>query len=315
MAAAEIGSSEYEGANMTADTTHACRIGIVGLGIMGSAMAQALLEVGYQVQGFDPAEGAVRRFVEAGGVACSSAVGLAHEADVLILSLPSTEALLASARAIASSSLPGTVGGRERIVIETSTLSIEAKQMAARILEDVGISVLDCPIGGTGATLKDRTWIIFCSGSPTDYDRVRPILEVFSSILPYVGSFGSGTKLKFVANHLLAIYNVAYGESVNFARSMGVDPRQVLDLFGGSQALGTAVMRLRMPFMLEHSYEPPTMKLGVWQKDMQVIGDMAQAVNCRVPLFDASALIYTAAVNLGFGQQDTASVAEVFPTL
>lgn len=292
-----------------------CRIGMIGLGIMGNAMARALLGAHCEVWGYDPAEAAVRSFIEAGGSACPSAADVARDADVLILSLPSTEALLASAKALASTTLPDARGGRQRVVIETSTLSIGVKQMAARILEDAGISVLDCPIGGTGATLKDRTWIIFCSGDLTDYEDVRPILEVFSSNLPYVGEFGNGTKLKFVANHLLAIYNVAYGESVNFARQMGLDPRQVLDLFGGSHALGTAVMRLRMPFMLEHNYEPPTMKLGVWQKDMQVIGDMAQSVNCRVPLFEACASIYTAAVKQGFGQQDTASVAEVFPTL
>ena len=92
---------------------------------------------------------------------------------------------------------------------------------------------------------------------------------------------------------------------------MGLDVRQMLALFGPSQVLGTGVMRLRMPFMLDRKYSPPTMKVEVWQKDMQVIGDMAKSLNCPLPLFNACAPIYTAAMAQGLAQEDTASVAEV----
>jgi 3-hydroxyisobutyrate dehydrogenase-like beta-hydroxyacid dehydrogenase len=92
---------------------------------------------------------------------------------------------------------------------------------------------------------------------------------------------------------------------------MGLDPKAVLDLFGNSPVLGTGVMRLRMAMMVERQYTPPTMKIEVWQKDMEVIGEMAKSVDCPMPLFNASASIYTAAMAQGFALEDTASTAEV----
>ena len=121
--------------------------------------------------------------------------------------------------------------------------------------------------------------------------------------------------MKFAANHLVAIYNVAYAESVTLARKMGLDPQDVLDLFGNSPVLGTGVMRLRMPMMLARQYSPPTMKVEVWQKDMQVIGDMAKSVDCPTPLFSTCAAVYTSAMAQGLAMQDTASTAEVMAAM
>jgi 3-hydroxyisobutyrate dehydrogenase-like beta-hydroxyacid dehydrogenase len=163
--------------------------------------------------------------------------------------------------------------------------------------------------------MAERTWNIYVSGPPAAVKRAMPVLRVFTDILPYVGPFGNGTKFKFIANHLVAIYNVAYGESVTFARKMGLDAQQVVDLFGNSGVLGTGVMRLRMPFMAKRKYSPPTMKVQVWQKDMQVIGDMAKSVNCATPLFTACVPIYTAAMAQGLALEDTASVAEVLGSM
>ena len=198
------------------------------------------------------------------------------------------------------------------IVIETSTLTMADKNLFAKTLSSVGISALDCPISGTAVRMKDRAWTIFASGTKAAYKKALPVLEVFTDNVPYVGVFGNGTKLKFSANHLVAIYNVAYAESVALARKMGVDPREVLKLFGNSPVLGTGVMRLRMGMMVERKYSPPTMKVEVWQKDMEVIGQMAKSVDCPTPMFQTAASIYTAAMAQGLSQEDTASTAEVF---
>jgi putative dehydrogenase len=173
------------------------------------------------------------------------------------------------------------------------------------------MEVLDCPISGTAQRLKERAWTVYCSGPEAAYRRVEPLLRVFTDSVPHVGAFGNGTKMKFAANHLVAIYNVACAESVALARKMGLDPKDVLALFGTSPVIGTGVMRLRMPFMIEREYLPATMKVEVWQKDMQVIGDMARSVDCPTPLFSACAPIYSAAMAQGLALQDTASVSEV----
>ena len=278
---------------------------------MGGTMAEALLEHGYKVCGFDIDAKAKNRFKKYSGQFLTHASDVAARADIVIVSVATSKALEQVTQAIVD-------GQRTRktktppVVIETSTLTMADKNLCAKTLKSVGISVLDCPISGTAVRMKDRAWTIFASGPKAAYKKALPVLEVFTDNVPYVGVFGNGTKLKFSANHLVAIYNVAYAESVALARKMGVDPREVLKLFGNSPVLGTGVMRLRMGMMVERKYSPPTMKVEVWQKDMEVIGQMAKSVNCPTPMFQTAASIYTAAMAQGLSQEDTASTAEVF---
>jgi 3-hydroxyisobutyrate dehydrogenase-like beta-hydroxyacid dehydrogenase len=285
-------------------------IGVIGLGIMGGAMAEALLREGYQVCGYDPAPAARARLKKAGGKVLASSTAVADQAEIIITSLATIAALQGVAQEVAASK-KWPKGNPKRIVIETSTLPIADKESAQKLWARAGISTLDCPISGTAVRMPERTWNIYVSGPRAAAKRAMPVLKVFTDTLPYVGVFGNGTKFKFAANHLVAIYNVAYGESVTFARKMGLDAGQLYDLFAPSGVLGTGVMRLRMNFMAKRSYSPPTMKVEVWQKDMQVIGDMAKSVDCPTPLFTACVPIYNAAMAQGLAGEDTASVAEV----
>jgi len=278
---------------------------------MGGTMAKALLDHGYKVCGFDVESKAKNRFKKYGGQFLAHASDVAARADILIVSVATSKALEQVTQAIVDGQHNRKVK-TPPIVIETSTLTMADNNLCAKALKRVGISALDCPISGTAVRMQDRAWTIFASGSKAAYKSVLPVLEVFTDNVPYVGVFGNGTKLKFSANHLVAIYNVAYAESVALSRKMGVDPREVLKLFGNSPVLGTGVMRLRMGMMVERKYSPPTMKVEVWQKDMEVIGQMAKSVDCPTPMFQTAASIYTAAMAQGLSQEDTASTAEVF---
>jgi len=288
-------------------------IGIVGLGIMGGAMAESLIAAGYRVCGYDMQPVARRRLKKAGGRALSSSAGVANSADVVITSLPSVSALDDVVNNIISMS--GTARKSKLIVIETSTLPIADKERAFRQLKKTGAIVLDCPISGTARRMREGAWTIFVSGNTAACKRARPIFEVFTRNAPYVGVFGNGSKMKFIANHLVAIYNVSVGESLTFARAMGLDPQQVWNLFAMSPVVGTGVFKLRGKFMVDRKYVPPTMKVETWQKDMQVIGEMASSVDCPLPLFTACIPIYNAAKAQGFGQSDTASVCEVLDAM
>ncbi len=301
------GTARSKGAQPVAGAANKPVIGVIGLGIMGGMMAETLLAAGYQVAGYDVAPAARARLKRAGGKPLRSSAAVAAQCEVLITSLATSAALAAVAGEIAGAA----TAGPRPLVIETSTLPLDDKNRAHAVLKRAGVITLDCPISGTAARMRERAWTIFLSGSATACKRAEPILRSFTDNLPNVGAFGNGTKMKFAANHLVAIYNVAYGEVVTLGRKMGLDVRQMLELFGSSQVLGTGVMRLRMPFMLDRKYSPPTMKVQVWQKDMQVIGDMAKSLDCPVPLFNACAPIYTAAMAQGLAQEDTASVAEV----
>jgi 3-hydroxyisobutyrate dehydrogenase-like beta-hydroxyacid dehydrogenase len=284
-------------------------IGVIGLGIMGGAMAEALLENGYRVTGYDIVPAARRRLEKAGGRPLASGAAVARNAGIVITSLATVAALQDVVGQLARARRAGRRTGP--IVIETSTLPLADKARALRRLQAARIAVLDCPISGTAVRLKERAWTIFGSGPKSAFDRVRPVLRVFTDRVPYCGAFGNGSKMKFAVNHLVAILNVATAESLTFGRKMGLDPRQLLDLFGPSPIVGTGIYRLRGAMMARRRYRPPTMKVEVWQKDMQVIGDMAKSVDCPVPLFTTCAPLYSAAMAQGYARSDTASVHEV----
>ncbi|MCC7486472.1 MAG: NAD(P)-dependent oxidoreductase [Burkholderiales bacterium] len=288
-------------------------LGMVGLGIMGGGMAEYLLAAGYTVYGFDPAPAARSRFEKLGGRVCDSATRVAERAGIVITSLATVAALEDAVERIARARR---ARGRPKLLVaETSTLPLADKERAGARLARAGMVTLDCPISGTAVRLKERAWTIYASGPRAAFDRVRPVFRVFTDNVEHVGRFGDGTRMKFVANHLVAILNVATAESLTFARRLGLDARKVHRLLGWSAVVGTGVYRLRGGLMVKRRYLPATMKVEVWQKDMRVIGDMARAADAPAPLFANCAALYNAAMALGLAQADSASVCEVFDAM
>ena len=283
------------------------RVGLVGLGTMGDIMARALVEAGHEVVGHDPVAACRARLRRAGGRPLASNAEIARAAEVLVTSLPSTAAL----HAVVAEWQQATPAPARQLVIETSTLPLADKLAAAAALRRQGRRMVDAPISGTATPTPQQTWIMYLGGTQAACREAAALARAFTLDAPRVGPLGAGMKLKLAANHLVAIYNVAYAEMVTLCRRMGLDPAVALKHMGPSPYIGTGAMRLRVPFMIERRYEPATMKIALWQKDMQVIGEMARAVHCPTPLLDACAPIYTAAMALGLGEADTAATAEV----
>jgi L-threonate 2-dehydrogenase len=284
-----------------------CTVGIIGLGIMGSRMAGALVGSGYRVIGFDPLARCRKALQRHGGEAMRSNAEVARQADILITSLPGPAALHGVVAELAGVAPPA----RGQVFIETSTLTLQDKQQAAAVLAQQGRQMLDAPISGTASGEPQTSWIAYLSGPAGACRKAAPVLRCFTVRATRVGPLGSGTKLKYAANHLVAIHNVACAEMMVLCERMGLDPAIALDLLGSSPYLGTGLMRIRMPMMMAREYTPATMKVHLWQKDMQVIGDAARALHCPTPLLDACASLYTAAMAHGHAEHDTASVAEV----
>jgi len=283
-------------------TQHA--VGMVGLGIMGSAMSFNLGRAGFRVVGYDLIPKRRAEHVRAGGVAAASPRAVARRADIVITSLPSAKALAETAADLADSAKRGT------IVVETSTLPIAVKAAACNVLAKRGVILLDCPLSGTGAQARVKDLLIYVSGDRAAYRKTVPVLQGFTSANYYVGPFGNGSKMKFVANLLVAIHNVAAAEAMVLAMKAGLDPAQVLKVVAGG-AGGSRMFQVRGPMMVKGDYSKATMKNEVWQKDMTIIGDFARELDCPTPLFAASAPIYNAAMAMGLGKQDTGAVCAV----
>ena len=278
-------------------------LGVVGLGIMGSAMASHLVKAGYRVAGYDVRAAAVRGLRAAGGIPASDSADVATQSHIVITSLPSTDALVRTVDALLQAARP------RQLVVETSTLPIEVKQRARTRLRARGIVLLDCPISGTGAQARSKDIVVYASGSRAAYRRVAKVLDAFTRAHYYVGPFGDGSKVKFVANLLVAVHNVAAAEAMVLAMKAGLDPAKVLKLV--AEGAGTSrVLQLRGPMMVKGSYRKATMTLATWQKDMAIIGEFARKLGVSTPLFSTTAPIYAEAVKTR-SQEDTAAVCAV----
>ena len=281
------------------------RVGLLGLGIMGSAMAGNLLKAGFAVSGFDPNAPARKRFRAAGGQVCADAAALAACVDVIITSLPSAAALMHSAEAIAAASpKPGL------LVVETSTLDITDKEAARRVLAAAGVVLLDCPLSGTGAQAVRKDLTVYASGPAAAIKSLQPVFEGFSKSQFNLGAFGNGMRMKLMANLLVAIHNVATAEALLLGQRWGIKPSDAVKVLADG-AGGSRMLQVRGPFMQDRGWEEATMKVEIWQKDMKIISEFAARLNCPTPMLTAAAPIYLAAMAQGRAAQDTASVCAV----
>ena len=279
------------------------KVGVVGVGIMGSAIAANLLKKGAAVVGYDVDARRMSEFAAAGGAPADSASEVADQAEIMLTSLPSAPALAATVAAALQKRRAGLV------IAELSTLPIAVKLDARDRLAAAGIALLDCPLSGTGAQAVTGDLAVYASGDRAAYERALPVLQKFARVSHYLGAFGNGSKMKFVANLLVAIHNVASAEAMVLGKKAGLDPAAVAEVIA-SGAGPSKVFELRAPMMVKGDYAP-TMKIDIWQKDMAVIAEYAASLGVATPLFTASIPVYNAAQTEGHGGEDTAAVCAV----
>jgi putative dehydrogenase len=279
-------------------------VGIVGLGIMGGAFAKNLAAAGWDVHGYDIDQARCRTMTKLGVNIAKNVAALAAKVPTIITSLPSPKALDLTVKAIAKAKLP------RRVVVEASTFTIADKEKAERILRKAGHTMLDTPVSGTGAQAQNADLVFYASGDTKSIAKLMPLFADFGRKAFDLGAYGNGSKMKYVANHLVAINNVASAEAMVLGMMAGLDPKMIFETV--SKGAGNSrIFELRAPMMVDDRYDTPTMKMSVWQKDMQVIGDYARQIGCPTPMFSATLPIYTAAMKSGHAEEDTAAVCAV----
>jgi 3-hydroxyisobutyrate dehydrogenase-like beta-hydroxyacid dehydrogenase len=279
-------------------------VGIIGLGIMGGAFARNLAAAGWRVIGYDISAKARRQAASHGVEIAGSIAEVAARVPTVLTSLPKPQALMDAAREIAKAK------DKPKTIVEMSTFTISDKEKAARVLTKAGHTVLDTPVSGTGAQAAAGDLVFYASGDSRAVKRLKPMFEAFGRHVYDVGEFGNGSKMKYVANLLVAIHNVASAEAMVLGMKAGLKPQLIFDLIQ-SGAGNSRIFELRAPMMVKGNYKDPTMKISVWDKDMQVIGDYARKIRVPTPLFNATKPIYVKAEKSGFGAQDTAAVCAV----
>jgi len=289
---------------LTTTTRSLATVGVVGLGIMGSAMSTHLLAAGFDVVGTDLEATAVSDLELRGGRAADGLGHLAAEADVVVTSLPSTEAALEVCGQLAGSARPGLV------VVETSTLSLAVKQRCRDLLAAAGAVLLDCPLSGTGAQARERDVVVLGSGDEAAFETVRPVLDAFARSVRHVGPFGHGTTMKLVANLLVSIHNASTAEAFALGLAAGLDPDVLYETIREG-AGGSVIFDKRGPLMSRRSYRPATARVSMFQKDVSLVQELATAVDVATPVLDATLPLYDRAAAAGWADADAAALLEV----
>jgi L-threonate 2-dehydrogenase len=283
-------------------------VGVVGLGIMGGAFATNLVADGWRVIGFDVDARRRRALARAGVEIANDTKALAHEAPTIITSLPSPEALDAVVADIIAANVS------PRLIIETSTFTLADKVRAEAALKKAGHVTLDSPVSGTGAQAKVKDLVVYASGDSKSIAKLRPLFLGFAKSVHDLGAFGNGSRMKYVANLLVAIHNVAAAEALVLGMKSGLDPQQIVEMITPG-AGNSRVFELRAPMMVKDRYDDATMKIKVWQKDLAVIGDYAASIGSPTPLMSATLPIYAAAMSTGHAMHDTAAVCAVLEAM
>lgn len=284
------------------------RVGVIGLGTMGGAMAANLVKAGFAVSGCDPMGAARAALRRAGGTPLRDPIEVARSSAFLILSLPSVGALEAVSADLARAGVRGVVAA------ETGTLPIEAKLAARDALARCGITLLDCPLSGTGAQARTGDLSVYASGDARAIRAMTPVFEGFARSHFDLGAFGNGMRMKLVANLLVAIHNVSAAEAILMGVRSGLDAATVLKVIGDG-AGSSRMFQVRGPMMVERSWDKATMTMALWQKDMRLIHDALLATETPAPLFAATVPLYSAALAQGMAKDDTGAVYAVLERL
>ncbi len=286
-------------------------IGVVGLGIMGSAYARNLLRKGYSVIGHDANPERQSALEAEGLIGADSPLAVTEHCHRVITSLPTPAAFHA-----VMTGPKGMIEARKDVVVaDTCTLGLDDKLAAYQALSQRGVTLLDCPVSGTGAQAAQGDLVFFASGDLTAYEDLKPALHAMGRISHFLGEFGNGSRMKYVANLLVAIHNVSTAEAMAFGMKAGIAPETIYQVLCGSAAT-SRIFEVRGPMMVQNNYQDNvSATFATMSKDLSIIQDYAKSIDCATPLFAVASSIHSAAMAQGMTTFDTAAVCAVMERL
>jgi 3-hydroxyisobutyrate dehydrogenase-like beta-hydroxyacid dehydrogenase len=278
-------------------------VGIVGLGLLGSAIASRFIKAGHAVVGFDILPARVAALTAMGGKAAPSAAAVAQSAEAVCTLLPS---LAAAEKAVLGRD--GILAGArpDLTVIQMSTISPALTERLAREVTRKGLGFLDCPVSGTTSMIERGDGSFLVGGERALYERWRPVLESALPRVVHIGRVGQAMTLKLVANLLVALHSAAAAEALTLARKAGLDLDLALDVLNSSAA-ASVMLKVRGPMVIRNEF-PAQMKLDLFMKDIHLMQEAAAAVGAPLPFTDLAERLYAAAQAAGHGAEDLAVV-------
>lgn len=279
------------------------RVGIIGLGLVGGALAERLLEQGWSVGGFDLDASKNAALAERGGHAEESAQALVAGTDIILLSLPTSEIASRLLDDLASSL-------RGKTVLDTTTGDPETMAACGQRLATLGCDYLDATIAGSSSQVRRGEALVMLGGSVDAVTRVVPLLNAFCRQYFHLGGWGAGARMKLVVNLVLGLNRAVLAEGLAFARALGVDPRRALEVLQQSPAC-SRVMETKGERMLTGNFAPEA-RLAQHAKDVRLILQSAAAGGLNLPLSTLHSQLLARLMEEGYGELDNSAIIKMF---
>jgi len=282
------------------------RIGFLGLGTMGAAMAANLARAGFAVTAWNRSPGRAPELDDLGIGRAATPAEVAGIADIVVVCVsdtPDVESVLFGTHGLADGARPGS------LVIDCSTISPSATRDFAARLAERDVALVDAPVSGGSEGAQKATLTIFCGGEDAAVERARPILAAIGRTITHVGPSGAGQAVKAVNQVILAGTYLGVAEGIVLAMKAGLDVDQVVDALGGGAAQSW-VLANRSGRMLANDY-PLGFKVELHRKDLGIALALAHEKGAELPVTDLAADLETELIAAGHGDDDMSALARI----
>ena len=284
-------------------------VGVIGLGAMGSGMAQSLRRAGLAPHVYDLRPDVAERFARDGGTACARAAGLAGACEVVVsvvVDAAQTEDLLFGQGGVAAAMRAGSVFVMCSTVDPNWSAALEAR------LAERGLLYLDAPISGGAARAASGEMTMMTAGRPEAYARCDAVLQAMAAKVYKLGDrAGAGSKVKIINQLLAGVHIAAAAEAMALGLREGVDPAALYEVITHS-AGNSWMFENRMAHVLAGDYTPLS-AVDIFVKDLGLVLDLARASKFPLPLSSTAHQMFMQASTAGFAKEDDSAVIKIFP--
>jgi 3-hydroxyisobutyrate dehydrogenase len=289
------------------------RIGVAGLGRMGSAIAARLIEVGHEVTVWNRSADKVKPLAAAGAKTAASPAELATQVETIVTILTNRDAIAAVYEGPVGL-LAGTINGK--LVIDMSTVQPETEVALAEKVRAKGAVLVECPVGGTVGPAREGKLLGVAGGTAEDFARAKPLLTQMCRRVEHVGPVGAGSSMKLALNLPLMVYYQAMGEAYVLCRHLGLDPKWLMEFMADTSG-GPNVLKARGPKIAEAlaggDGGPPAFDVDSIRKDLATMVAEGKTRGASLPLAERTLAIYDEAAKDGWGKRDGASLPSYWP--
>jgi 3-hydroxyisobutyrate dehydrogenase len=284
------------------EQTLTTRVGLLGVGLMGSAMTHRLLSEGFPVAAWDRNPSHVEPLGARGADIAGSPGEVVSAADVVITMLPTAEAVRSVVEPLLSQ------WPRTTIWLQMSSVGATESDDLAGLAAGHGVTLIDAPVSGSTRPAEEGKLTVLASGPDSARPQVEPVLAALGSRIQWVGETGMGSRLKLAANHWMITMVAALAETMRLCERMDLDQQQFVALLDGGP-LGSPYALDKLSEMRRHEY-PAGFPVRLAVKDLGLVREVAQSAHAEMPLLDA-ALGRMSAIASSHGDDDLAAVYEI----